>query len=248
MFGLFNKNKRIAEDLFCSAIITAGGKGTRISGDIPKPLIEISGKPIIAYSLESFNVCDLVDEIIIVSKEDDIVRFSNIVEEYGFDKVSKIVVGGQERQDSVYNGLLELDEQTNIVLIHDGARPLVSIDVIENAILKCVDEKAVVTGVKVVDTIKITNKESIITDTPNRENLWIAQTPQVFDYKLITKAYQNAMEEGFYSTDDAGLVERLGHRIRMIEGDYQNIKVTTDEDLLMVEGLVEGNVKWISYS
>lgn len=242
MFGLFNKDKNKFDSLYCSVIIVAAGNSTRINSDDAKPLIEVLDKPLIAYSLESFNVCDLINEIIIVSKEEDIVRFSNIVEEYDFDKVSKIVVGGNERQDSVYNGLKELDEKTNIVLVHDGARPLVSIDVIENAIIECVDKKAVVVGVKVVDTIKVVNEDGTIIDTPNRDNLWIAQTPQIFEYRLITNAYENALNDNFYGTDDSSLVERLGYNIKMVQGDYQNIKVTTDDDLRMIEGLVQNQI------
>jgi len=239
MFSLFNNKGKTHDKVYCSAIIVGAGESSRMTHKKNKPLIEVLNKPVIAYSIECFENLDLINNIIIVSKEEDIIDYSSIVEQYGFSKVSKIVVGGEERYNSVYNGLKELDEKTDIVLIHDGARPLISIDIIEDAICECIKEKAVVVGVKVKDTIKVVNEDGFIIDTPKRSSLWIEQTPQVFDYNLIVNAYEKAFEDGFIGLDDASIVERLGNKVKMIEGEYQNIKITTDEDLLIVEAFLQ---------
>lgn len=242
MFKLLKKSGGM-EDIWCTAIIAAAGSSERMGELGNKQFIEVLGKPILAYTVGAFENCKLINEIIIVTKEEDIMYCSEmVVQPYGFSKVSKIVAGGDQRQKSVYIGLNEAESDTNIVVIHDGARPLVSVEDIENSIYECMSYKAAVVGTKVKDTIKTVDREGFIEETPDREALWIARTPQTFNYDLILKAHQRAVEEGFTAWDDAGLVERLGHKIKMVEGRYQNIKVTTAEDISIAESMLESNL------
>jgi 2-C-methyl-D-erythritol 4-phosphate cytidylyltransferase len=155
-----------------------------------------------------------------------------------FKKVKRILSGGKERQDSVYKGLLALSKDTDIVLIHDGVRPFISTEKIGKSIEMCKKEKAVILALPVNDTVKRVDEEYVVT-TLDREKLWIAQTPQTFEYKLILEAYKKAIEDSFIGTDDSSLVERLGFKVRVLEGESQNIKITTREDLVLAEKIIE---------
>lgn len=243
MFNFLRKDSDRG-NILCSAIIVAAGSSTRMSETGNKQFIEILGKPILAYTIETFENCELIDEIIIVTREEDIVCCSNVVvQPYEFNKVKKIIAGGSERQYSVYNGLKEVSDKCNVVVIHDGARPLVEIDEIEKTIFECLEHKAVTVGVKVKDTIKVVNKNGIIVDTPDRDTLWSIQTPQTFAYDIIVKAHEKALEDGFIGTDDAILVERLGYSVKVVEGNYKNIKITTREDLDIIKYFIEKELK-----
>lgn len=221
------------------AIIVAAGKGERISGNIPKQFVQIKKKPILAYTVEKFEKCELVDEIVLVVPEDYMSFCSyNVVDVYEFKKIKRILCGGKERQDSVYQGLSALSENTDMVVIHDGVRPFVSTQKIRESIELCEKEKAVILALPINETVKRVEDEYVLT-TLNREKLWIAQTPQVFEYKLILNAYRKAIEDGFIGTDDSSLVERLGFKVKILEGEYENIKITTAEDLALAEGMIE---------
>ncbi|MTN16491.1 2-C-methyl-D-erythritol 4-phosphate cytidylyltransferase, partial [Turicibacter sanguinis] len=188
-------------------------------------------KEIIAYTIDKFYINNEIDDIVVVIKKDEEDYFKeNILEKYNFKNI-KIAYGGEERQDSVYNGIQKLDKNCEVVLVHDGARPFVTEEIINNSIQEAKKHNAVVVGVKVKDTIKVVGEEGNIVDTPNRKYLWSVQTPQVFKYDIITKAYENAYNENYYGTDDAMLVEKIGYDVKMIEGSYDNIKITTQEDL-----------------
>ena len=168
---------------------------------------------------------------VVVVKEDESEFFKKeILDKYNFKNV-KIAYGGKERQDSVYNGLKLLDEKCDVVLIHDGARPFVSDKIIDKSIEEAKEHKAIVVGVPVKDTIKVIDNDKNIVDTPNRSVLWAVQTPQTFDYNILIDAYKDAFKNKFYGTDDAMLVERIGYKVKMLEGSYNNIKITTQEDL-----------------
>lgn len=239
MFDFIKGADKVNSNVSCAAIIVAAGNSTRMKNTENKQFVEILGKPVLAYTLEAFEECDLVSQIIIVTKEEDIVYCNNaIVEEYGFTKVKKIIAGGEERQQSVYNGLKEVEQDADIVVIHDGARPLVDAEDIEKSIFECIESKAVVIGVKIKDTIKMVDQNGFVVETPDRQNLWIAQTPQTFDYKIILKAHEIAKQEGLMGTDDAVLVERLGYKVKVVEGKYENIKITTEDDLKIVEAFL----------
>jgi 2-C-methyl-D-erythritol 4-phosphate cytidylyltransferase len=223
------------------AIIVAGGLGKRIEGDLPKQFLNLGGKPILAHSIDKFQRCDLVDEIILVVPEDHLGYCSQaIVEEYSFDKIRKIVCGGKERQDSVYQGLKSCSNATSCVVIHDGVRPLISVEKITKSIELCRDKKAVILAVPAKDTIKRVVDCSVVT-TLDRTKLWLVQTPQVFEYRLIRDAYEKAVQEDFIGTDDSVLVERLGCDVTVLEGEYTNIKITTREDLILAEKLLDSD-------
>lgn len=212
-------------------VIVAAGTGSRMNMGINKQFIKLEEKEIIAYTIEKFYNNSNIEDIVVVVKEDESEFFKKeILDKYNFKNI-KIAYGGKERQDSVYNGLKSLDKKCDIVLIHDGARPFVSDKIIYNCIEEVKEHKAIVVGVPVKDTIKIIDNDKNIVDTPNRSVLWAVQTPQTFDYNILLDAYKDAFKSGFYGTDDAMLVERIGYKVKMVEGSYNNIKITTKEDL-----------------
>lgn len=219
-----------------TAIVLSAGKGSRMNSDTHKQYLLLDGKPIIAYALEAFEKSP-VDEVILVTGqgEEEYCR-NEIVNAYDFRKVSKIVTGGKERCHSVFQGLQAITD-SDYVLIHDGARPFVTQEIIENTMETVKRTQACVVGVHAKDTIKITNQEGIITATPKRNDVWMAQTPQAFSFGLIYQAYSRFMQrEDILVTDDAMVVEEMcGQSVRLIEGSYQNIKITTPEDLLIAE-------------
>lgn len=212
-------------------VIVAAGTGSRMNMGINKQFIKLEEKEIIAYTIEKFYNNSNIEDIVVVVKEDESEFFKKeILDKYNFKNI-KIAYGGKERQDSVYNGLKSLDKKCDVVLIHDGARPFVSDKIIYNCIEEVKEHKAIVVGVPVKDTIKIIDNDKNIVDTPNRSVLWAVQTPQTFDYNILIDAYKDAFKSGFYGTDDAMLVERIGYKVKMVEGSYNNIKITTQEDL-----------------
>ncbi len=214
-------------------IIVAAGSGSRMKANINKQFIKLNDKEIIAYTIEKFYNNKNISDIVVVIKEDEAEFFKNqILDKYNFDNI-KIAYGGKERQNSVYNGIKALDKNCEYVLVHDGARPFIDESTINKSIEKVKEYKAIVVGVPVKDTIKIVNANNDIVDTPNRSTLWAVQTPQTFNYDILKKAYEDAFESDFYGTDDAMLVERIGYTVKMIEGSYNNIKVTTPEDINM---------------
>ena len=212
-------------------VIVAAGTGSRMNMGINKQFIKLEGKEIIYYTIEKFYKNENIDDIVVVVKEEEAEFFrKKILDKYNFKNI-KIAYGGKERQDSVYNGLKSLDKNCDIVLIHDGARPFVSDKIINKSIEEARENKAIVVGVPVKDTIKVIDNDNNIVDTPNRSLLWAVQTPQTFDYNLLIKSYEDAFKDNFYGTDDAMLVERIGYKVKMVEGSYNNIKITTQEDL-----------------
>lgn len=222
-----------------SAIILSAGKGRRMNSDVSKQYIEVCGKPIIYYTLQSFENSN-IDEIILVTSQNDIEYVKeSIVEKYGITKVKKIVAGGKERYASVINGLAELDDGDK-VLIHDGARPLIKTMQINKIIDSVKIYSACIAAVPVKDTIKIVNTEGYVSSTPDRKYVWQIQTPQAFDVALIKEAYRKMREAGDESiTDDAMVVERYTDtEVKLIETDYENIKITTKEDLIFLRGML----------
>ena len=231
---------------YVSAIIAAAGMSNRMKSKINKQFININGKPILAHTLEKFQRCKYVDEIIVVAREDEINYCKKeIVKRFGFNKVTKIVRGGKERQDSVYNGILALNGKTDIVVSHDGARPFVKVKNIVDSIKGAAKYGACVIGTPVKDTIKVVKDENI-DHTPKRDLLWAAQTPQSFKKDILMEGYRRAIEDNFVGTDDSVLVERLGIDVKVIMGSYENIKITTPEDIIIAESILKD--KWQIYS
>ena len=231
-----------------TAIVLAAGSGSRMKSKTKKQFMEIKGKPVIWYSLFEFEK-SRVDEIILVTGKEDIDYCKKeIVEKYNLKKIKNVVAGGSERYESVYNGLKEVTG--NIVLIHDGARPLINNEIIERSIEGTIKSDACVVGVPVKDTIKRANKEGYIIDTPNRSEIWITQTPQSFKTDLVKMAYKKMKEElekgntTLNITDDAMVVEEFTtNQVRFVQGDYKNIKVTTPEDIDIAELFIELDAK-----
>lgn len=227
-----------------TAIVLAAGKGSRMQSEIPKQYMDIGGKPVLYYSLKTFEE-SMVDDIVLVTSEDDISYCANeIVEKYSIHKVKAIVAGGTERYWSVKNGLLSARD-ADYVLIHDAARPCLTIDMIKRSIDEVQITGACTVGVPVKDTIKLVDEECFGVDTPPRNRLWQVQTPQSFCYQDIAKAYQLLEVSGDTDiTDDTMIMERyLGKKTKIIQGDYCNIKITTPEDLSVVGKFFEKNEK-----
>lgn len=224
-----------------SAIVLAAGRGSRMKSNVKKQFMEIDNMPLIWYSLNAFQK-SRVDEIILVTSYEDVDFCRTIVEKFGLSKVTSVVAGGKERYDSVYNGLKIA--RCDYVLIHDGARPMIDNDIIENSIKGAVRYNACVTGVRVKDTIKIVGDDNNIIQTPDRSTLWCAQTPQAFEYSVIRKAYDRFMEKPkTFITDDSMVVEVYSDTpVHFIEGKYKNIKITTAEDIWYAERNIINNI------
>lgn len=221
-----------------SVVIVSAGRGSRMKADINKQFLKLQNKEVIAHTIDKFYNNENIGEIIVVVREDEAEFFKiNIIEKYGYKNI-KIAFGGSERQDSVYNGLKMVDENCKIVLIHDGARPFVNNETIDNAIESAKENKCVIVGVPVKDTIKVIDENNNVCDTPDRSTLWSIQTPQVFDYSLIMKAHEKAREDNYYGTDDSMLMEYFGQKVKVVEGSYNNIKITTPEDLKISEEIL----------
>lgn len=235
---IMSKNGNRTEGLYISAVVVAAGRGTRMNMDINKQYIEISGMPVLARTLQVFEDCDFIDEIVVVVSPQDILYCKqNIIDAYGLEKVKSLVSGGSERQTSVYNGLKEVDMHCDIVLIHDGARPFISRGSILDSVRSAFEFGAACVAVPAKDTVKVCDQEGFIKETLDRSALWMIQTPQTFRYDLIMRAHQKALEDGFNGTDDAVLMERLGYRTKLVMGSYYNIKITTQEDLIIAEAI-----------
>jgi len=222
------------------ALIPAAGRGIRMGTKEKKPYLTLAGKPILAHTLSVFEQCSLIDETILIVPEKEI-KYSriSIVEAFNFKKVSKIVAGGLKRQDSVWKGLKVLKNGCEIVMVHDGVRPFLSQRNLEESIRQTANYGATVLAVAVKDTIKIVSKQAEVQKTIARNKLWAIQTPQTFKYDILKRAYEKAIKDGFYGTDDSSLVERLGIKVKIIPGSYENIKITTPEDLAFGEAILK---------
>lgn len=227
----------------CTAIVLAAGQGQRMKSKVKKQFLSIAGKPIVYYALQCFEKASFINNVILVTSEDCVDYCQKkIVEKYGFRKVEKVVVGGKERYDSVYAGLLACGE-TDYVYIHDGIRPFITREVLERALDGARETGACVVGMPSKDTVKIVDKEQFVTKTPKRARVWAVQTPQVFRYSIIRQAHEKARlgrMDGV--TDDSMLVEKYGDcKVKMVEGSYENLKITTMEDLFVAEVILRGN-------
>ena len=215
------------------AIVLAAGQGKRMNSKVQKQFLLIKEKPVLYYTLRAFENSELITDVILVTGKDEIEYCQKeIVEKYGFEKVRKIVAGGKERYHSVHNGIQAIDE-AEYVFIHDGARPFVNNEMIARAYNAVAVHKACVVGMPVKDTIKIADEEGFAAQTPDRKKVWQVQTPQTFEYHLIKEAYEKLMiEEPEGITDDAMVVETMtNYKVKLVEGSYRNIKITTPEDL-----------------
>ena len=223
-----------------SAIVLAGGSGSRMKSDKAKQFIEVDGKPLIYYALRTFEA-SVVDEIILVTRQQDIPFMrEEIVKKFSFNKVRRIVAGGKERYDSVENGIKACDKRNQIIMIHDGARPFVTNAMILSSISAARRYKACTVGMPVKDTIKVVDEEGFGIDTPDRSSLYMIQTPQTFDRSVIQEAYSRMRADSKGNvTDDTMLVEKyLDQKVKVIEGSYSNIKITTPDDIPLAEAIL----------
>lgn len=226
----------------CTAIILAAGQGKRMKTKVQKQFLMLQGKPLLYYSLACFQKSDEIQEIVVVTGKESINYCrSEIIEKYGFTKVKSITEGGKERYDSVYAGLEECSADTEYVFIHDGARPFITEDIIKRTKEGVIVYGACIAGMPSKDTVKIIDEDNIVSATPERSRVWSVQTPQVFSYSLIKEAYNIARSTSMQGiTDDAMIVERYKNTpVRIVEGTYENIKITTPEDILVAEKFLE---------
>ena len=223
------------------AIIPAGGAGVRLGSSIAKQYLLLDGVPVLARTLKIFQQAKIINEIILVVPEDDLISVKKqLLDKYDLTKVIAIVAGGRQRQDSVRNGLSVITDRCDVVVIHDGVRPLLTEEMISKVVAAAKSDGASSMGVKVKDTVKqTTNSGDLIVATLPRNNLWLTQTPQAFAFDVLQKAYAAAISDKFYGTDDASLVERIGVKVKMIAGSYENIKITTPEDLIIAEAFIK---------
>lgn len=224
-----------------TAIVLAAGQGKRMNSKVQKQFLLIKGKPVLYYSLSCFQNSREIEEIIVVTGKDSI-NFckQEIIEAYGFSKVKAVIAGGRERYDSVYAGLCAC-EDSDYVFIHDGARPFLTEDMIRRGKEVVLASGACVIGMPSKDTIKIADENGMVASTPSRSLVWNIQTPQIFSYTAIREAYERARQQNMADiTDDAMVMERFGNiKIKLVEGSYENIKITTPEDILVAEKILE---------
>lgn len=228
----------------CTAIVLAAGRGRRMGTQTAKQYLELEGKPILSYALEVFEQSEVIDDILLMTDEDHVDYCKKeICEKYGIKKVSAVAPGGKERYESVWKALCILKErgQSGYVMIHDGARPFLTGDILERVYKQVQVQRACVVGMPVKDTIKLINKEGQIINSPDRSLVWQAQTPQAFALPLIIEAFEKQMKEDCsHVTDDAMVVEKqMGIPVYMVEGSYRNIKITTPEDLVIAQALLK---------
>jgi len=219
------------------AIVVAGGTGSRFGGDMPKQYLDLGGKPIICHSLDIFERCELIDEVIIVVSEDYLAYASqNIVDRYGYKKINKLTTGGESRQKSVYAGLSACPTGINLTVIHDSVRPFLAMDLLTKTIEKASETVAAILAVPAKDSIKLC-KGDIIEKTMLRDSVWIAQTPQIFEFDKILDAHKRGEEAKNEVTDDSQLYEQYCGEVSIVRGSYNNIKITTKADYILAKEL-----------
>lgn len=226
-----------------AAVVLAAGSGKRMNAGVKKQYMEIAGRPVLYYSLKAFEE-SFIDEIVLVVSQDEIEQVQeSYVNQYGFRKISCIVSGGKERYHSVACGLQAVHQDCDFVFIHDSARPMLTQEILQRAYRAVQEEEACVVGVPSKDTVKIADEQGYVSVTPNRSLVWNVQTPQVFSYPLVHCAYEELLQKeqellaaGVQITDDAMVVEHLAHhKVKLVEGSYENIKITTPEDVQIAE-------------
>lgn len=223
-----------------TALIPAAGMGKRMGQSVAKQFLPLGDRPMLAHTLLAFQRAPMIDEIIpILSREDMEHCLRDVIERFHITKVKTLVVGGRERQDSVFNGLEKIGDGSGIVLVHDGVRPFVTQEMIAEVSEIAAGGTSVAVGVPLKDTVKEVRPDGVVKATLDRSRLWAIQTPQAFPVKLLRQAYAEAYRKKYVGTDDATLVERAGRKVRVIMGSYENIKITTPEDLILAEEILK---------
>lgn len=221
-------------------VVAAAGTGRRMESKVNKQYILLNDRPVLCYSLDLFEAYDPIDEIVIAAKPSEIDYCEKeIVRKYNYKKVSGVIAGGEERQDSVQAGLNYLSDQTAYVAVHDGARPLLSRELLDRLFQAAQQWGAAIPGVHARDTLKMVDRDGFVGITLDRTSIISVQTPQIFAYADLKLAYREAALEGFRGTDDASLFEKYVGRVKVVEGQYDNLKITTPEDIVIAQGLLE---------
>ena len=220
------------------AIIAAAGFGRRMKTDRPKQLLVLNGTPIIVHTIRKFDATSAVDYVIVTAPRESVGEVRDLVKSAGFKKSVTVIEGGERRQDSVAMGLRQLQPETEIVAVHDGVRPFVSVEDIENVVRQAERTGAAILGVPIVDTVKQAEKE-FVQSTITREHLVLAQTPQAFRTDVLKEAFDRAAKDEYYGTDESSLVERLGYPIAIVRGSERNIKITRPSDLTLARAFLE---------
>jgi len=224
---------------YVTAVIAAGGSGRRMQLPGNKVFFPLLGKPVLSHTLEVFDSCEQISEIVVVVPREEIESCRHMVVKAACLKTPvKVVAGGKERQDSVRCGILAAAEDCDYVVVHDGARPLLTSSLLERVLREGITWGAAVAAVPLKDTVKIGDSKGFVVDTPDRHTLWSVQTPQVFKKDVLVAAHEFARSSGALGTDDASLVEELGNRVKIVSGEYENIKITTPEDLEIAEAIL----------
>lgn len=231
-------------DIQAAAIITAAGSGKRFGGGgTLKQFAPLNGEPLLAYSIRSFSGCGSITEIVVVVPHDQLeYTHSEIVEKYGFEKVSTLTPGSGERQQSVENGFRSLTDKPDVVLVHDGVRPFARPLTIESVITEALYSGAAICAAPATDTVKQSSPERFIENTLPRDSIWLAQTPQGFKYEILDEAFRRAREDGYTGTDESLLVERIGVKVKLVQGSRYNIKITTKDDIILGELLLKEGI------
>ncbi|MDQ6735578.1 MAG: 2-C-methyl-D-erythritol 4-phosphate cytidylyltransferase [Nitrospirota bacterium] len=233
----------VRQVLRTAAVIPAAGRGLRIGGPTPKQFLTLGGLPILVHVLRVLEGSAAVTEIILaVPAADREYCLNEIVARYKFHKINKVVSGGEQRQDSVRHGLAELDQDVDVVIVHDAVRPFLTMDMVTRAIDAAAQHGAAIVAIPMRDTIKRVGSDGLIESTIDRSHLWLAQTPQAFQRTLLQAAHRKAQIEKYHATDDAQLMEWLGHRVAIVEGSGENIKITRPEDLGIGEAILAARV------
>ena len=227
-----------------AAIITAGGTGKRFGTEgLPKQYTPLCVKPIILHSLESFESCTSISEIVVVVPHGWVEHTQNeIIDRYNFTKVTKVISGGYERQESVEKGLKFISSEPEIVVVHDGVRPFATVDIIDEVVNEAQISDGAIAAYPSIDTIKKSDSDDLIEDTLAREIIWLAQTPQAFKRDILREAFEKASEDAYLGTDESVLVERIGKRVKLVKSSRYNIKITTPEDIEAGEFILNSGI------
>lgn len=227
------------KDRSVNAIITAAGSGTRMGTQITKQFIKVGKMTILERTIRKILNSKYIDNIILVIKKDEEKEINGLINGLNINKTITLTYGGNSREESTFNGIKSLDKNTDIVLMHDGARPFIRTELLDRMIEATDEHRAIICAVPAKDTIKIITNDMKVKSTPERSRLYMVQTPQIFDYKLILKAYESVDYNSSRITDDASLIEAIGEEVYVYHGDYNNIKITTNEDLVLANILAQ---------
>lgn len=230
-------------DHYTTAIVLAGGSGSRMGSTTTKQMMKLAGKPVIIHSLLAMDACDYIDEVILVVKEEEIPLYPPMLKKYGIQKVTQIVEGGETRQESVLKGFELIPDKADYVAIHDGARPLITPSQIKTVVLSAYDYKAAAAAAPAKDSVKVANISGMIDYTVDRKTVWLMQTPQVFYSNLYRASIYTASKDKFIGTDDTEVAEHAGFSTKLVDIGYENIKITTPVDLILAEAILANRGK-----